>query len=812
MRNKKGFIIAISTIILAINSNVYAQTKTSRLRSFDAGWKFLKDSIEGAELPSYDDSKWRMVDVPHDWSIEDLPNQNDDNIVGPFDKSSIGATATGYTVGGIGWYRKKFSLAPSDTNKVISICFDGVYMDADVWINGDHLGNHPYGYTSFYYDITSHCKPVGDANIVAVRVRNTGQNSRWYSGSGIFRHVWLTVTDRVYIKQWSVYITTSDISKKMATVNIAADIVNATPEAKNIILHTSIIDPSGKRVSSFDARQDVAANSAAPAAQELKLPSPVLWSPASPKLYRAEVEVISEGQVLDKTISTFGIRSLQFSADAGFVLNGEKILLKGGCMHQDNGLLGSAAIDRAEERRVALMKANGFNAIRCSHNPPSPAFLDACDRLGMLVIDEAFDMWEVGKNPQDYHRFFDDWWQRDIQSMVLRDRNHPSVILWSIGNEISERGDTSGVRIAKQLTDEIHRLDPTRLTTAAICEFWDHPGRPWEQTAPAFTYLGVGGYNYQWGHYEPDHEKFPQRIMVGTESVPKDAFDNWQQVKKHSWVVGDFVWTGMDYLGETGIGHAITDSQKNMLMEWPWFNAFCGDIDLVGNKKPQSYYRDVLWGRSKITMAVHQPIPENKKEIVSYWGWPAEEQSWDWKGQEGNMMDVAVYSSCQSVRLELNGKLIGEQTIVDSNKLTARFHVPYAPGQLKAIGIDNGKPAASFVLNTTGMPMRLRLKADRATIKADRNDLAYISVDVTDDKGRLVNDAAVPIHFSINGDGEMIAGNADPSDIDSFRKPVCNSFKGKCLVIVRPKGKKGNIILHASAKNIPPSTITIKME
>ncbi len=597
MRNKKVFIITVSTIILAISSNVNAQTKTARTRSFDAGWKFLRDSIEGAEQPSYDDSKWRMVDVPHDWSIEDLPNQNDDNIVGPFDKSSIGATATGYTVGGIGWYRKKFSLAPSDTNKAISICFDGVYMDADVWINGNHLGNHPYGYTSFYYDITSYCKPVGEANIVAVRVRNTGQNSRWYSGSGIFRHVWLTVTDRVHIKQWSVYITTSDISKKMATVNIAADIVNATSDARNVILHTSIIDPSEKRVSSFDAKQDVAANAAASATQELKLPLPVLWSPASPKLYRAEVEVISEGQVLDKTTSTFGIRSLQFSADAGLVLNGERILLKGGCMHQDNGLLGSAAIDRAEERRVALMKANGFNAIRCSHNPPSPAFLDACDRLGMLVIDEAFDMWEVGKNPQDYHRFFDDWWQRDIQSMVLRDRNHPSVILWSIGNEISERGDTSGVRIAKQLTDEIHRLDPTRLTTAAICEFWDHPGRPWEQTAPAFTYLGVGGYNYQWGHYEPDHEKFPQRIMVGTESVPKDAFDNWQQVKKHSWVIGDFVWTGMDYLGETGIGHAITDSQKNMLMEWPWFNAFCGDIDLVGNKKPQSYYRDVLWGR-----------------------------------------------------------------------------------------------------------------------------------------------------------------------------------------------------------------------
>ncbi|NJO68772.1 MAG: hypothetical protein HC830_05365 [Bacteroidetes bacterium] len=340
----------------------------------------------------------------------------------------------------------------------------------------------------------------------------------------------------------------------------------------------------------------------------------------------------------------FGIRSIHFDAANGFMLNGKKVLLKGGCMHHDNGFLGSATIDRAEERRVELMKAYGFNAIRTSHNPPSRQFLDACDRVGVLVIDEAFDMWERPKNPQDYHRFFKEWWQKDISSMVMRDRNHPSIIMWSIGNEINERADSSGLIITRKLADEVHRLDPTRPVTAAICSFWDHKNRPWSATAPAFALLDVGGYNYMWKAYEEDHLLYPDRIMAGTESLPLEAYENWKQVEKNSWVIGDFVWTAMDYMGETGIGNSRLDNDPDngFSRTWTWFNAYCGDIDLCGFKKPQLYYRDVIWGNSNIEMMVHAPVPEGRKEIVSMWGWPEEWQNWNWNGSEGKLMQVRV--------------------------------------------------------------------------------------------------------------------------------------------------------------------------
>ncbi len=430
--------------------------------------------------------------------------------------------------------------------------------------------------------------------------------------------------------------------------------------------------------------------------------------------------------------------------------------------------LGSAVIDRAEERRIELLKSNGFNAIRCSHNPPSEKFLETCDRLGMLVIDEAFDQWEKPKNPDDYHQFFDAWWERDFSSMIMRDRNHPSIILWSIGNEIEERADPAGLEIAKKLIAKARELDPTRMITEAICEFWEHPGRPWDQTAPAFALLDVSGYNYQWERYENDHKNFPNRIMVGTESVPQHAFQNWDQVEKHAYVIGDFVWTAIDYLGESGIGHSDCDTGKATQQEpWPWFNGYCGDIDLIGGKKPQSYYRDVVWRRSKVELAVHVPHESGCKEQVSYWGWPDEEQSWTWPGNEGKLMQVNVYSRSPKVRLLLNGKMMEEKT--PDSLLTAKFELPYAAGELKAVNVENGKETASVVLTTAGEARGLRLKADRQQINASRNDLSFVTVEVVDEKGNLVSNANIPVQFTISGSGGLAGtGNANPTRYDEL--------------------------------------------
>ena len=440
----------------------------------------------------------------------------------------------------------------------------------------------------------------------------------------------------------------------------------------------------------------------------LMITQPSLWSVDNPHLYRATSQIVVKGKIIDSYSVLFGVRTLEFSAEKGFLLNDIPLELKGACMHHDNGLLGSAAFDRAEERRVEIMKANGYNAIRTSHNPPSKQFLDACDRLGMLVIDEAFDMWEHPKNPQDYSNYFKDNWKSDLQSMILRDRNHPSVIAWSIGNEIYERADTSGQRIAGQLVRVVKSLDNSRPVTAAVCLFWDHPGTDWSASEKAFASLDVGGYNYEWKEYENDHKKFPERIMAGTESFPIEAFENWQQVEKDSWVIGDFVWTGMDYLGESGIGHMYYDKKDAAFsMPWPWYNAWCGDIDITGQKKAQSYFRDVVWGRSKLEMAVHEPMPEGKKEDISYWGWPAEYQSWTWPGEEGKKMQVSVYSRCQEVRLELNGKVIGQKPTSDKTKAYSKFEVPYSSGELKAIGLTDGKEVATKIFKTAGKPSHL---------------------------------------------------------------------------------------------------------
>ncbi len=776
----------------------------------------MLDSLSGnPEQPGFVDSGWQIVDLPHDWSILDLPGDNGVDQVGPFSKKSPGSTSTGYVLGGTGWYRKHFTLDKRDEGKTAILRFDGVYMEAEVWVNGKPAGQHTYGYTPFWFDITSLLNPAGKENIIAVKVNNPGRNSRWYSGSGIYRNVHLTLTDPVHVDVWGVYVTTPSVTKDSANLEISVTTRNDADQETYGKFRIRITGPDGQLAGTEEGSFHIIGKGVTMLHVRTVVGNPALWSPASPSLYQAEVSLYDGEKPTDRYIQSFGIRSYRVSAEKGLLLNGEPLELKGGCLHHDNGLLGSAAIERAEERRVEIMKANGFNAIRTSHNPPSEAFLNACDRLGMVVIDETFDMWERPKNPQDYHRHFREWWKKDVEAMVFRDRNHPCILFWSIGNEINERADTTGLRIANSLISFIRELDSTRFFTNAICEFWDYPGRPWEATAPAFEILTVGGYNYQWKKYEPDHEKFPLRIMMGTESVAMDAYENWQQMVKNPYVIGDFVWTGMDYLGETGIGntrYTLADQQDANVMTWPWFNAWCGDIDITGNKKPQMYYKDVIWGNSLLEMNVHAPVPMEKTEKISYWGWPDEYPSWNWKGNEDQLLQVSVYSTGTSVTLELNGRVIGEKEISDATKLKAVFEVPYEPGELRAIAMKDGKEIAVKTLKTTGEPAGIRLTADRNPIRADRNDLSYITIEVVDEFGQVVTDAALPVNLTLSGNGELAgSGNASPDDMASVGNTVIKTYQGKAMAILRPFSKAGEIVLKAESGSLSGGIVKVSV-
>lgn len=763
---------------------------------------------DDAVSPDFDDQHWRHVDLPHDWSIEDLPEG--EGLVGPFSKETPGGISTGFTIGGTGFYRKTFTTSAEDEGNIFSVYFDGVYMESDVWINGQHLGFHPNGYTPFYYELTDFLKSPGEENVLVVRAKNIGENSRWYSGSGIYRHVWLRVTDPVNIPVWGVFVKTVDVREGWAEVEAEVSVQNQGDSTSRFVVQHEILETKGKTKYEYHGQIENEEEILTMKPQ-FDIENPELWSIDNPNLYTLRTEILRDGKVVDVDETKFGIRTLDFSPEKGFLLNGVPVILKGGCLHHDNGILGAATFDRAEQRRVELMKANGFNAIRTSHNPPSQQFLDACDRLGVLVMDEAFDRWEVPKKPNDYHRFFSEWSKKDIQSMVFRDRNHPSIFAWSYGNEIYERADSSGIRIARNLIAAIKEVDDTRPVTQAVCSFWNHPGdRPWSDHDPAFELMDVHSYNYGWEHYENDHQRFPERIIIGTETFPVEAFVNDQMAQEKPYVIGDFVWTGMDYLGEAGIGQASLDSVQ---MAFPWFNGYCGDIDLIGSKKPQSFYRDVVWGRSQLEMAVEQPAPEGHEWVLSKWGWRNELRSWNWSGFENHPLDVYVYSQAEKVILELNGDIVAEEFANDSSKYVFHFKVPYQAGRLTAVAYNENQELERKSIQTSGKAKQIQLKTERESITMNRNDLAYVEVNITDENGLLVMDDDQIIRFSVEGDAKLIAvGNGNPTEMKSFQADSCRTFQGKCIAIVRPLGREGYLNFTAKSKSLESDGIDIMIK
>ena len=767
---------------------------------FDHDWRFLLGDPDGAEAPAFGVAAWRTLDLPHDWSIE-----------GKIDPNNPTGGSGGYFPAGVGWYRRTLTVPAAWSGRRVSVEFEGVYMNATVYINGQKLGTHPYGYTSFFHDLTPHLKP-GANNVLAVRVdQGKHRNSRWYAGAGIYRHVWLNVTGPVHVAPWGVFVTTPEASAARAKVSLRIRIANDSGARSKVALRTVLYGPSGAVAGQSDGSAAVDPGQSVEVSPEIAVEKPALWSPESPNLYRAITRAMRDGKAADEVSTPFGIRSIEWSAEKGFQLNGKPVKMTGGCVHHDNGPLGAAAFDRAEQRRVQILKQSGFNAIRTAHNPPSPAFLDACDRLGMLVMDESFDCWSRGKNPFDYSVAFQDWWQRDIEAMVLRDRNHPSVVMRSIGNEIPERGEPLGAQEAKMIADYLHSLDRTRPITSAL-----NLVPNWPTTDGTYSALDVAGYNYNLENHVADHQRVPSRLMACTESFPQATFSYWSLVNDFPYIVGDFVWTALDYLGESGIGRWYYRDPKDTSREayggaYPWHGSDCGDIDICGFRKANAHYRNIVWNRGeKLYLGVRQPAPEGRELYVTRWGVYPVYQSWTWPGMEGKPLEVEIYSRAEAVRLYVGGRPIAQKPTTRAERFMANFRVPYAPGVLRAVALQGGKPVAEAVLRTVGEPMRIRLTADRASLRANGQDLAFVTVEAVDANGQPHPNADHPVSFRLKGPGTIAAvGSGDLNNEEPYQGNRRKLFHGKALVVVRTRRTAGALALTASAPGLEEATIQL---
>lgn len=793
-------------VLLAVSFLTVHSTSLGRERiMLDADWSFFLGDEPQASQPEFDDNDWRSVDLPHDWSIE-----------GTIDKDAPSGRDGGYFPSGVGWYRRTFTPDAAWKDRRVEIEFEGVYQDAEVWINGRELGLHDYGYTPFRYNLTPHLK-FGEQNVLAVRVDNSRQpNSRWYSGSGIYRHVWLNVFDAVHFQPLQTLVTTDYLSTEEAILRVTAVVRNDTDMPQDLVVQAKLLDPEGLEIGSKTLDRTLQGQVETAAEFDFVLPRPKLWSPDSPDLYTCVTTLSADGQPRDELSRHFGLRTIHASAEAGLRINGEPTLLYGGCVHHDSGPLGAAAFDRAEARRVEILKAAGFNAIRCAHNPPSAAFLDACDRLGMLVIDEAFDGWAQKKTEHDYSRVFHDEWQADLDAMILRDRQHPSVIMWSIGNEVYERGNEKGLALAKQLSDRVRSWDRSRPVTAGI----NGLGKPedWHRLDPFYATLDAAGYNYELHRHAEDHRRVPERVMYASESYQSATFQSWETMVDHVYVIGDFVWSALDYLGEADIGRVFPPDEParghwQVDNAYPWHGALCGDIDITGWRKPISHYRQIVWDRGeRLYACVLTPSPSGEPWNLFWWSMPPALPSWTWPGHEGKELQVEVYSRWHAVSLYLNDELIGTQPTTRNEEFKTTFRVPYQPGTLRVIGMNNGGgQTESFELVTAEAPAKLQLTPDRARITADGQDLSFVTVEIVDANGRLCPLADNSVKYTVTGPGTIAGiGSGDLSTEQSYQANPRTAYQGHSLVAIRSTQSVGKITLTAIAESLETATAEIE--
>lgn len=772
------------------------------------GWRVHKGEADGAAQPGFDDSGWKQVVAPNDASIMDGPEGT------PFDAKATAGQDSGYLPGGVVWYRQHLNLSAAEARKVARLNFEAVYMDADIFVNGQSVATHHYGYTAFSVDLTGRLHP-GD-NLIAVRVDHEDPSSRWYAGTGLIRPVSLDLLNCAHIEPDGVAITTQVATTQTGEVAVATRIGNCGAQKQAADLVTEVVGGGGAVVARAVTPLTAPGKGDVTQAQSLKLDHPALWSPDAPNLYTLVQSLRVHGVVVDERRTRFGVRTISVDAVHGLRINGQQVRLRGGNIHHDNYMLGAAGFPDADARKVALMKAAGYNAIRIAHNPASQATLDAADRLGMLVIDEAFDAWNKDKRSKDYARDFADDWKQDITSLVISGRNHPSVLFWSIGNEIPESGTPLGVETGHKLAGLVHQLDPSRPVTQAV-----NADPPLDDAQ--FATGDVAGYNYHVNLFAGDHEKFPNRVMFTSESTSKDAFQYWRPVETMPWVIGDFVWTAVDYLGETGIGWMGYSQDWQKLGPYPWHLAYCGEIDAIGRKRPAAYYREVLWktGIDPISAFVRQPegtqdLPDRHLFPITppHLDWSLDDvhPSWTWPGQEGKALEVEVYSEFPQVELFLNGKSLGRKAVGVDSEYKAIYSVPYAPGRLVAVGYRDGREAGRWELRTAGDPAEAQLSSDRTQIRANGEDLAYVNLKLADENGAPIyarsGDRKVTVHMS---GAAVLAGigNGNPMDASSFQSGVRTTFHGQLVFVLRSLNRAGEIHVAVEVEGLPTQYLTL---
>lgn len=778
-------------------------------QNINRDWRFMRGDVARAQQPELDDSTWRQVHLPHDFSIENLPDSSIKNLPGsnsPFSADSIDKFDTGYTLGGVGWYRKTVYLPAELAQKVALLEFGGVYMNSEVYVNGQLAGGQHYGYTTFHIDISRYLRP-GKNNLLAVKVDNKHLNSRWYSGSGIYRPVSLEFYEKTYFARHGTAISTEVLAKQQASIKVATDLVNQTGASTELQLVTQVVDAQGKLVAETKTASLSMPGAKHTEAVTLTIDKAQLWSDQTPYLYQLQQTLLRDGQTIARQTIPFGIRALVFDANKGLLVNGQPVKLKGMNVHHDNYLLGAAAWPAAELRKVQMIKAAGYNAIRTSHNPPSQAFLDAADRLGVYIIDEAFDAWNEKKwdHVNDYSSRFKQDWQRDLTNFIKRDRNHPSVIMWSIGNEIPEQTSTLGVATAGELIGFVKTIDNTRPVTIGA-------NVSGIEADALLNQFGVVGYNYQEKNYRSDRQRNPTRLMYGSETYSAKAFEYWDFVERHPFVIGDFVWTGWDYIGEASIGWTGYAPEWKGLADFPWTLAYCGELDALGYQRPSAYYRDVLWqtGKNQVSMFVKSPTPslapQQNPDWYLYWVQPDLHPNWTWPGQEGKPLEVVVYSALPQVEVFLNGQSLGKKATSRATHYTAQFVVPYGAGELKAVAYDaQHKVAAEWVLHTAQQVSEIRLSANQQSIKADGEDLVYISAELLDKNGNPVYHWGqdLQLEFSVQGAGKLLAlGNADPRSVEGFSGSQRRTFRGRAVAVVQSlPAQSGAITLVVSSQS-----------
>jgi beta-galactosidase len=803
-----------------------------RRLNFNDGWRFFKGEAAGAEQPGFQDSAWTALRLPHDWAIE-----------GPFDFKQNPNTGA-LPISGTGWYRKAFTIPETAKGQLVSVMFDGAMSNAHVWLNGHELGNRPYGYSSFYFDLTPYLNFGGTVNVLAVRLTPEAHSSRWYPGAGVYRNVWLDITGPVRVGTWGTFVTTPEVSADKAAVSVRTELHNEGKDAATVTLSTTILDASGATVAQGATEAAVPAGGGETVTARLNVENPQRWDIEHPYMYSVVSEVKQGRRVVDRYVTPIGIRSIAFDKQKGFLLNGRAVKLQGVCDHHDLGALGAAVNRRATERQLQILKAAGVNAMRTSHNPPSPELLELCDRLGIVVMDESFDMWRKPKVPNGYSKYYDEWSERDVRDFVRRDRNHPSVIMWSIGNEIPEQDSPDGWKEAQRLSALFHQEDSTRPTTSAF----NSPEAAIRNHLA--EYVDIPGFNYRPWLYETTLKEHPGWIIYGSETascvssrgvyhLPIEKYDKHPSLQLTSYdviappwaycpdaeflyqermpqVLGEFVWTGFDYLGEPTPFYGGRNAEAG---DWPSRSSYFGFVDLAGFPKDRYYFYQAEWTR---TPMVHV-LPH-----------------WNWAGYEGKPIPVMAYTNADEVELFLNGKSLGRKKrfgepvalpvgrnvangvgrtdpdLMKDGKFLSKWRlewqVPYAPGSLKAVAYQGGKQVAADEVKTAGAPARIELVPDRAVIAADGEDLSFITVRIADKDGNLCPMADSLVRFSVTGAGKIEAvDNGNAATAEPFHADHRKAFSGLALLIVRSKaGAPGAIHVTAVSEGLAQASAELR--